>query len=283
VRRPPMSDAFEVEVHGESLPVAGDRPVVFHGVNKSGSAAMSDVMREAYEADGRGERFASTYHQSPRGLDAFSRLLLESTGHRFFVSHYIYGKMALPPDAVLFTQLRHPLPRTLSVYGWIMRARISEGASPEQVPTLERWVRSTRGVRHSQMAQFATPPADGRRVESLPAHEVYASARENFKRDVAWYGIAELFEESIFTLAHICSLPSVPPWRKDTRNAGRPALASQPREVIDLIEKTFEDEIRFYNRALWVFRRRLQHIRFGPSLAAYKRRCSGEYGERLVS
>ena len=52
---------------------------------------------------------------------------------------------------------------------------------------------------------------------------------------------------------------------------------------MELIRSTYTHEIRFYERALETFRERIASIDFGPSLDAYKERCSAEYGERLVS
>lgn len=278
-----MEESYAVDVRSSVIPVAGDRPVVFHGVNKSGSLAMTDVMRAAYAAQGRGDQISSTYHRFPGGLENFSRVLPASRGHHFFVSHYVYGRMTLPPDAILISQVRHPVPRALSVYGWIMRSRVEKGHELEDLPTVAAWVRSTRGVRHTQMAQFASRPGADLDVKAMASADVLELALENFNRDVDWFGVAEIFEESIFALAHMCGLPAVPPWQKDLRNRGRPALAGLEPATRAVIEETLADEMEFYRRAVETFRERVRRIDFGPSLTDYKTRCSAAYGERLLS
>jgi hypothetical protein len=300
-----MSERFPVAVSAQHLPVAGDRPVVFHGVNKSGSLAMSNVIRDAYHAEGRGERFFSTYHAEPRDFEQFARLLQRNTGHGFFVSHYIYPGVEPPSDALLVTQLRHPLPRLLSVHGWSKRNYIKRHGTSDDFPDLETWVRRrwirNKSLIHMQVTQFAvgfpagynsTDPAKRaaarvRRKEKLAQlspEMACEMALENLDRDFAWYGIAELFEESIFALAHICGLGSVRPWQKDTRNRWRESLAETEPYVIELIyERVLPDELRFYDAALAMFRDRLADVDFGASFIPYRERCEGEYGERLVT
>jgi hypothetical protein len=279
-------DLFPVALEGGDVPRAGDRAVVFHGVNKSGSLAMANVMREAYTAQGREAEFYSAYHRLPRGQEAFNRVLTEHrSGHAFFVSHYIYRDLELPPGALLVTQVRHPLPRVLSVYGWLKRNYMRDhDGSIEGYPGLESWIVAMKGRGHTQMSQFARPlGVSAKAFKRMTNEEIYERAVENFERDVVWHGIAELFEESIFALAHVCGLDAVPPWRKDTRNRWRQSLAETDERIVELIHESYEHEFRFYEWALARFRERIARIDFGPSLPAYKERCRGEYGERLVS
>jgi hypothetical protein len=278
-------ELFPVALEAKGVPRARKRPVVFHGVNKSGSLAMASVMREGYYAQRRANQFFSSYHGIPKEQEDFNRILTHTTGHAFFVSHYIYRDVVLPPDALLVTQVRHPLPRVLSVYGWLKRNYMRRhGGSADGFPELERWIPAMKGRGHTQMSQFARPVGTSKeQFKKLPIEAVFERAAENFDRDVAWFGIAELFEESIFALAHLCGVEAVPPWRKDTRNRWRQSLAETDQRIVDLIHESYEYEFRFYERALARFRKRVARIDFGPSFEAYKERCSDEYGERLVS
>ena len=280
-----MDEAFAVELRTTVVPRAGDRPVVFHGVNKSGSLVMSTVMREAYYAQRRANQFFSAYHGIPKFPEDFNRILTHSTGHAFFVAHYIYRDMQIPPEALLVTQLRHPLPRVLSVYGWLKRNHLNRsGGSLDGFPALEPWIKAMKGRGHTQMAQFANKVGTTKaEMKALSNQEIYDRAVANFDRDVAWFGIAELFEESIFALAHVCGVDAVPPWQKDTRNRWRQPLAETDEHIVELIHETYEHEFRFYERGLAIFRERLEEIEFNPELEAYKARCAAEYGERLVS
>ena len=278
-------ERFEVALSSPLLPVAGDRQVVFHGVNKSGSLTMANVLRESYYHHARANQYFCSYLGIPKHQADFNRILEASTGHSLFISHYIYRDVPLPPEALLVTQVRHPLPRTLSVYGWLKRNHLRRNDdSLEGFPGLEEWIHSMKGRGHTQMAQFVHKLGTTRQeTVRMPNDELYERALENFDRDVAWFGVAELFEESAFALAHICGLGTVAPWEKDTRNRWRQPLSETEDEIIDLIHEVYAHEFRFYERALATFRERIDQIDFGPSLEAYKQRCNAEYGERLVS
>lgn len=279
-----MEERFPVTVTSSMLRRAGTRPVVFHGVNKSGSLTMANVLREAYYHDGRANQFFCSYLGIPKGQADFNRILTSSSGHGLYISHYIYRDVPLPPDAMLVTQVRHPLPRTLSVYGWLKRNHLNRHGNSDDFPPLAKWVRSMKGRGHTQMAQFAHKHGITREdTAGLSNNELYELAVGNFERDVAWFGIAELFEESAFALAHICGLDAIPPWEKDTRNRWRQPLSETDDDVVELIRETNAHEFKFYERALATFRKRIEGIDFGPSLDPYKERCNAEYGERLIS
>jgi hypothetical protein len=279
-----MTPLFDVSVDAPLLPTAGDLPVVFHGVNKSGSLALSHVMRAAYGAAGRAEQFVSAYHAEPADPREFAGLVERASGHGFFVGHYIYGRVRIPHRALLVTQFRHPLPRTLSVHGWLRGGYLRRHGTLEGFPDLERWIAGTKGRRHTQMAQLAVGFGDGyrREVAHTATGTLLARALERLETDVAWFGIAELFEESIFTLAHVCGIEAVPAWERDVRNTWREPLAGVEPRVVDLIHDRFRDEITFYEHALALFRERLGAVRFGPALAEYQAACSDQYGERIL-
>lgn len=280
-----MTELFPVHVRGSGVPASHEGPVVFHGANKSGSLAMSEVIRDAYRAEGRLDQFVSTYHREPQSLEDFAVLLGSATDHAFFVSHYIYRRMALPSHALLTSQVRHPIPRVLSVYGWLQRGHLRKRGTLDGFPNLRDWILRTQGTHHTQMVQFAVGFAEDRRdaVNGLRRSEIRDIALENLHTDFAWFGVAEFFEESIYAMAHMCGLKAVPPWAKDVRNSKRPRLADTDDRTVELIRQVFEYEIEFYEAALVTFKKRMEHIDFGPSIDEYKERCSNEYGERLIA
>jgi hypothetical protein len=275
---------FPVALTSVGLPVADARPVVFHGVNKSGSLAMANVIRASYEAAGRGNQFFCTYHGLPRSLSEFEAALSAHSGHGFFVSHYIYGRMHVPASGLLVSQVRHPLSRTLSVYGWLKRNHLKKEGALDGFRPFDDWLSATKGKSHTQMSQFAAGfgPDRSARIRAMEPEEMCEIAVQSLERDFAWFGIAELFEESIFAMAHICGLPRVLAWHKDTRNKWRQSLAETDVSVIDQIRETMRYEFEFYERALGIFRERIAEVGFGSSLGAYRDRCSNEYGDRLV-
>jgi hypothetical protein len=275
-----MDERFRVAVSCPAIPVAGDRQVVFHGINKSGSLAMANVIVQAYHDARRANDVFSVYHGIPHELDRFIPIIQNSSGHAFFVAHYLFGAVDLGPDALWVTQVRHPLQRTLSVHGWLKRGWEKKHGNLDEFPGLREWVLGTRGRQQTQMAQLAVGFGDGyrQRVSEMGSAVMREAALEVLERDFAWFGVAELFEESIFGLAHLCDLPEVPPWEQDTRNRWRQPLAEVDEETIALIHETMADEMAFYEAALALFRRRVEGADFGPSFDAYKARCLPEYG-----
>ena len=280
-----MGAMFRVEVSCDAIPVAGDRPIAFHGINKSGSLAMARVLNEAYHDARRANQFFSSYLGLPDDQGKLIRILDHSSGPSFFVGHGLWG-VAQPEDAVWVTQVRHPLSRVPSVHGWLRRNWILEHGNDSEFPSLRDWVLRFSGGRAStQMTQIAIGWVEDRRdrSRSMSARAMRELAIERLEGEFAWFGVAELFEESIFALAHICGLPSVPAWRRDTRNRWRKPLSETEPETVRLIEETFAEEIGFYEDALALFRRRIADADFGPSFTDYKAVCADEYTERLVS
>jgi hypothetical protein len=276
-------ELFNVQLSGAAPEPALDRPVAFHGVNKSGSLAMSRVLHAAYIHASREDEFISTYQNRPRDYDEFMGLLANARRHALYISHYIYGAMELPKDSVLIGQLRHPLPRMLSVYGWQRRNYIRRNKTEEGYISFERWLDSLGGKQHTQMSQFAIgfPPDRNKRLKKMPVVEVFERAKENFARDVHWCGFADYFEESIFVFAHICGLTEVTKWEKDTRNKWRSPLSSLDDAMKKRIEEEFRYEIEFYQWALAAFKAKISRMNFGPELDRYKQACQLEYGERV--
>lgn len=265
----------------ESLPFAGDRPVIFHGLNKSGSLVMSNVMRDAYYRASRAHQYISNYHNVPRDPEQHMDIIRHTKGHAFFVAHYLYGFVE-HPDALWVTQVRHPVPRALSVHGWLKRNHLKKEGNLDTFPELARWVRGTRGVKSTQMLQIALKGEFRNGWQGYSASQICDMAIENLEREFAWVGIAEIFEESIFAMASICGTPHVSAWEKDTRNTWRVALADQDQALLDLLEETYEWETKFYLHAVGLFESRTKTAQFGPMLDAYKAACNAQYGERIL-
>ena len=193
-----MTRRFSVAARGDALPLLTSRRVVFDGINKSGSLAMTNVLREAYHFDGRANQFFSHYHSCPKSLPELIRIIKNSrSGHGFFVGHYLYR--AFDPDlpgCAIVTQFRHPLSRVLSCYSWLKRKHAESTVTAASFPTLEQWVKRTKGRAHSQAIQFGVGFGEWAEA-SEPDKDLRAlldRALGNIEKHVAWYGIAEYFE-----------------------------------------------------------------------------------------
>ena len=277
------TELFPIEVTSELLSARTEGPVAFHGVNKSGSLAMADVLRKSYYAADRADEFFSVYHGVPRHMSDLCDILTHSRGHNFFVAHNLFGAVELPVTGAMVTQVRHPLSRTLSIWGWMKRNYLNREGNLEGLPSLQEWVPVLKGYKHTQMFQLAMGFRDGvpTRDPKMPLQDICDIATANLEQAFDWFGIAELFEESIFAMARLCGLPAVVPWERDTRNQWREPAADLDQEAVDLIRGSLEHEFVFYERALSLFRRRLDKVDFGASLPAYKARCGAEYSERI--
>jgi hypothetical protein len=272
----PASGGFLVEATGlPDLHQAGQQ-LVFHGINKSGSLTLTNVLADAYYAANRANQFFSTYLSVPKSHDKIRQVISHSTGHAFFGGHYLYdsygGRSA---DRVLVTQFRHPLPRVRSCYQWHVN---KHGLSTP----FEQWVLDTRGVLHSQIAQFGIGYApDAPDWRTVSGAEVLDRAITRIEKDVTWFGLAEYFEETVFMMAALCGLEEVGPWVRDTRNQDRPLVTEWPQHEIDLVRDVFRWDFELYAWALNRFQDVVAGIGFGPDLARYKTACRAQYNDRL--
>lgn len=272
------ADRYPVQVEG--LERAGDRRVVFHGVNKSGSLVMTNVLYDGYYDANRANQFFSTYRRVPTDLEHLKTILTHSTGHSFFGAHDLYDAFALTDKHVLTTQFRNPLPRARSCYDWLNNKAAAAG---KPYPDFEAWVVASGGVGHSQVWQFGVGYAPGAAVvrHTISAEELFERSLVNIERDVQWFGIAEYMEESVFCMAAICGIPAVRAWRTDTRNANRPLVDEWPQEHVDLVREVYRWDFALYEWALERFHERLAGLTFGPALQDYKEACLDQYKDRL--
>lgn len=262
--------------------------IVFHGINKSGSLALANVIRASFFRHHRANQFFSHYHRVPATLEDLIQIMEFSSGPSFFVAHYLYGAFQHPlPGRMLFTQFRHPLPRVVSCYQWLRNKHASKQGSAEDFPTLKEFVRSTGGKKHSQIVQFGvgfggTPEQRANATKRMHAKDIYERALDAINRDVSLIGLAEHFEETIFIVAHACGLTQVPAWQRDDRNTGRPLVNELPQDVCDLIREVYVYDFYLYDWAKKRFFEQLSEITFGPSLDEYKNVCRSSYKDRLT-
>ena len=276
-----MIPRFNVPTIPEFEGIAGKVQVAFHGINKSGSLAMTKVIRDAYKIAGRPQEFFPHYFRDVT-LDDYLVEVGALRGPAFLAGHYLYGKLPPSPGRVLVTLFRHPLPRILSSYNWIMRKHVRQSSDP--VPTLDEWVNRSKGKAFSQIIQFGCGHGrHARSLRSLPNQSIFESCIDAIEREVFCFGLAEQFEESIFLFASLCGLPQVRAWHRDVRNPGRPLSTEIPESSRQLIEEVFRYDFELYDYAVASFRKRMAGIDFGPDLQRYKDACAGEYRDRLVS
>jgi hypothetical protein len=274
-----------VEDHG-NLPARSDRKIVFHGVNKSGSLCLSNVISDALAHEGRKAQFHSHYQLRGITFPGFIKRIETTPAPGFFVGHQLFGNLPLDdPNLVLITQFRHPLPRLLSCYEWVRKKHVRKGGTTEAFPDFEQFIKKGRGKSHSQIVQFATRYPEDRLqlMSSLTPRELFERSVEHIERHVYFTGIAELFEETIFAVAHICGIQNVPAWKKDERNAGRPMAWTLPQSGVDLVRDIYRYDFELYEWAKQRFEKLLRQITVGGDFEAYQAKCKGQYQDRLLS
>jgi hypothetical protein len=257
-----------------------DENVFFHGTNKSGSGAISNVIHDAFAHAKKSDLIFSRYHRRPPKSSQLLDIIASAPPARrlLFIDHYLYGSDATrnAPGTFIAT-FRHPLPRVASCYNWHRRKH-------ESYPTLEEYVERGQGKRDAQITQFGIgfgPERQGL-MKQLTLEDIFERAIRNVERDVRWFAIAERFEESIYMFAYLFGLPAVSAWKRDERNQGRPLVGDLPDATCKLIEDVYRYDFAFYAHVLKKFKGWASQIDFGASFPEYQRACESQYKDRIL-
>ena len=272
---------FPVQVRSDRFRPMHHGQIVFHGINKSGSLALSDVLRRGYKEAARLNQFFSHYRGIPKQQSDLFEIIEHASGHAFFVGHNLYGAMSPSPQRALVTILRHPLPRIFSVYRWLEKHHAKDYGGT--MPSFVDWVERTKGTSYSQFEQFGAGfGPDMAKLRKLPANELLERAKQALLQDVHCIGLAERFEETIFLFAHLCGLPAVPSWKRDERNNDRPLIDTIDKKLISLVEEVFHRDFEFYQFGVSLFEKQLSETIFDSALDEYKDACINEYKDRVL-
>ena len=264
-------------------PVLRDVPVVFHGVNKSGSLAMATVLRQSYARQGDSARFMCRYMDIPdTRAKAVERMKADQGRNQILIDHGLIGLEKQVPKVRMITMLRHPIRRIISAYYWLSTRH------PEQIlgRDLLSFVRM-EGIQRSQIRQFAFDHFSGPdrgRIVGKSLSQIAADALDYFDRHIAWFGITEMFEESVLTLHWELGLGHTGVIRSDDRNKKRPAYQVKPivdgefnhthvafsKAYFDELEHLMSYDIVFYEIMKMRFRRYLEQFDFNGTLERYK-------------
>ncbi len=267
----------------EFLDYCNDVQVAFHGVNKSGSLAMANVMKEAFDSAGRGSELLSHYHLGGDFQKYIAEVNSGKASRGLLISHYLYGALPPRPGRVWITQFRHPLPRILSCYQWL-KNKYERKNGVDTYQTLEQFIADTKGISHSQIGQLSMSWGVRRKVltKSLSAEDMLNLSLDALERNFSLIGIAEHFEESIFMFGSMCRLVSVTPWKRDVRNPGRINSELISKEQREQINYVFRNDFLLYESALARFKLQSNYFDFGTDLLEYKAACLDQYNDRLI-
>lgn len=273
-----MNKQYDVRlVTNEDLRPQMNRQIVFHGINKTGSLVFSDAIRGAYAVSERSNEFFSLYHKEPQDENAFYRALL-SGRPGFFVGHYLYKRYPTVKEGgpVYYTQVRDPVRRIVSAYGWLRMKHVRRGMPLHQFPSLQEFVLQSEGKAHSQIEHFGlgwgaidSVLRSSERKAASP-EQLYVQSIRRLTRDTLFVGITELFEESLFLLAHTCGLNSIPMWNPDARNRMRLDASEVLDSDIEAIRETFYFDIALYEWARNRMEKLIMETSFGGEFSQYK-------------
>lgn len=281
-----MTKWCPVEANSPMFEGLDDVPVIFHGINKSGSKSMATVLRRALLHETRMDDDLSHYHMKGEvSLEGLRNMIQGKSGRYLAVGHYLYGYLPPAPRRIWVTQFRHPLPRIISVYRWLKNKHFIAHGTTAGFYDFSKFVYQSRGTAHSQIMQLGRGfgrYGGSEAKMSLSAENLFELTIEALERDFAAIAIAEHFEESIFVFASLLGIRGVDPWTKDDRNKGRPPIEDLTIAERDLVREVFRWDYQLYDWALKKFKEQCSRIEFGPSLERYKEECCGEYKDRLV-
>lgn len=275
---------YPIRIAPAALPwKPGSSQVVFHGINKSGSLAMANVLQEAFQFEGRESEFISHYHQGSYTVDMQAKVDAAPAGRGFVVGHALYGALRPMPNRIWVTQFRHPLPRIVSCYHWLKRKHETKEGSAYM--SLREFAERSGGISNSQVSQFGLGNGPRRisRRRNLKAHDLLDITIDTLHAHFSLIGIAEYFEESIFAFAASCGLTSVTPWVRDDRNKGRTLVGELAPEDVQLIEECYAADFALYEHALSLFKEQSRKLGFDAEvLGSYQEACKTQYKDRIV-
>lgn len=274
---------FDISSEGRIFDGLDNAQIVFHGINKSGSLALSKVLGEALGHCGRGGEFYCHYLRKET-YDEFRELVNSGLGRSFVVGHSLYGALSPKANRIWVTQFRHPLPRAMSVYSWLQRKHLREHKDITGFPDFISFVRETRGISHSQVVQLGNPQGRYRisRSSRMARRDLYEASVDAMERDVYIVGISERFEETVFLFSAAAGVDSVMCWTMDLRNPDRRRVNDFSAEEIAVVEEFLEYDLLLYEYAVAKFERQNRSVRFGPDLVGYKDACIDQYKDRLL-
>lgn len=169
------------------------------------------------------------------------------------------------------TLLREPRRRLVSLFNY------NSLVHPQEFPyrTLASFLESGSARRYSQ-AEGLLRIAGVLRPDRLSDGELAEAAIEHLDRSYAFVGLTERFEESVFYLARLAGLDSVPLWTSTLAAPRREGLESVPERLAPALRQAVAADEVLYRVTRRAFDRTLGNVDFGASLRAYQRDAASQ-------
>ncbi len=253
-------------------------PILFHGVNKSGSLAFAKALHMAYKESGNIKRFMCRYMQMPAGREeALAQFSQKLEINPILIDHGLFGYEKNYPGAKCVTMLRDPMKRVFSIYYWLLSHH------PEKIMGRDiiSWVRQDWRT-YAQVRQFAfdnRATKTAHIIDQKPIGEMISVAEANFSNNISWFGICELFEASVISFLSQIGINQAPVWELDKRNTAKPKPVAIPRGLEREISELIGFDIAFYEIKKQKFLRSLQGAPYLEDIEKYREKCeqNGNY------
>lgn len=244
-------------------------PLLFHGVNKSGSLAFSKVLHAAYHETGNTDRFMCRYMQIPAGREeALSQFSEKLATNPVLIDHGLFGYEKNYPGAKSVTILRDPMKRIFSIYYWLLSHHPEKIMGRDIITWARHDARSFSQVRQFAFDNRALRTAHA--IDQKPIGEMISTAEINFSENIAWFGICELFEESIISFLSQAGINKAPVWEPDNRNTAKPQSSTISKGLEREISEIIGFDIAFYEIKKQEFLRGIQKAPYLADIEGYR-------------
>lgn len=198
--------------------------------------------------------------------------------YRLFAGHYFYRAMQrlLGPRAVYVTLLRDPIERALSNYAYLQNRPNQPVNMWATGLDLEAFVFHPRAIatianRQTRMLAADLAATDAGQLSTSLQREwqdalmgKYPSAREAQQAldELAYFGLAERFDDSLALLAHTLGWPELPHGYSSLNvSPRRPARTGLPRHLLERLIELNAEDLALYDYARGVFAERYRRLR----------------------
>ncbi len=266
----------DLVVHSNLQPSLIGMPVAFHAVNKSGSLVAARMLQSAYAKQGRETDYLCRYFNIPASKEeALDAIKNDNVNQKLLIDHGLVGVETIKPNAKVITMLRHPIRRIMSVYYWLLKHH------PEKVlgRDILNWIR-LEGIHYTQIRQFAFNHLSSKERGAIPNKSIAQIAQlagEYFENHIAWFGVTELYDESMITLHWELGLDFIAQPTSDDRNTLQPKYQTKPitngefdwtyttmsKKYYTEIEELLGYDIVFYELMKNKFQRYLKNFELG--------------------
>jgi len=237
--------------------------LVFPGLGAVGGTSLCQLFR----AEGHRRGWGIPVHHEADHAESWARYDVRAQAPiRWVDGHHCYDagkRLGVPWERV--TLLREPKRRLVSLFNY------NALVHPREFPfrSFSAFLESGSARRYSQAAGLLRL-AGVRAVDRMSDAELANAAQEELGRSYEFAGLTERFEESIFYLARLAGLDSVPMWVSTLSAPRREGLDAVPPRLEPALREAVVADEALYRAVRDRFERTIRNVDFGSSLRDYQ-------------